>query len=323
MPCLIWVEVNLWKVLFCEAVGLVDMFIESGVTIVETRGRLESHNSTMVSQEPALFEDLPVLVLINNGSASASEVVAGAFQDLDRAVIMGETSFGKGLVQSIQPLSYNTSLKMTVSKYYTPSGRSIQSIEYLHSDSLNGRTVPDSLRRAFKTKNGRVVYDGMGIEPDLKFDDDESSLLDLALQQNNQYFFFVNDQLSGRGSLDNPTMPDHLFDRFAAYLIESDFTFETPVDRHLNAVQANVQSFSDREEAEEHLRELHYMLRDYKESQIYENRSILQKRLEMEWISQTHDERNRVREFLALDDAVNNGIELLENSYRYRTELRP
>jgi carboxyl-terminal processing protease len=113
-----------------EAVEIVDKFIEPGVTVVETNGRIQSENSTYSTDEPPVFGDLPVIVLMNEGSASASEVVAGAFQDLDRAVIMGETSFGKGLVQTVRPLSYNTSLKITIAQYFTPSGRSIQSVDY-------------------------------------------------------------------------------------------------------------------------------------------------------------------------------------------------
>lgn len=306
-----------------EAVDLVDKFIEPGVTIVETRGRLQTHNSTMVSQEPAMFDDLPMVVLINNGSASASEVVAGAFQDLDRALILGENSFGKGLVQTVRPLSYNTSLKITVSKYYIPSGRSIQSIEYLHSDSEKDRTVPDSLRRSFKTKNGRVVYDGQGIEPDIEFSDQPSSLLDLALQKNNRYFFFVNDVLADTPDHEEQTIPNNLFDNFTTYLIEDDFTFETPVDQHLAAIQSNIKNFSQEESAKNNLVELNALLRDYKISQIYENERLIEKNLKTEWISQTMEEDERIKAILELDELVNIAQDFLDNPYQYRTELRP
>lgn len=299
-----------------EAVAIVDKFIEPGVTIVETRGRRDEHNSTISSDEPALFSDLPIVVLINSGSASASEIVAGALQDLDRAVILGNKSFGKGLVQTVKPLSYNTSLKLTISKYYIPSGRSIQSIDY---SSELAENEPNVQRREFKTKNGRTVYDGQGIEPDLNIDEGGNSILDVALKRENKYFFFVNEMIAENGE----SAPDDLFERFTSSLIQENFTFETPVDRHLNEIASNINSFSQPQSAKSGIEELQALLRDYKISQIYDNQQLIERELMIEWISQTTSGQEKNLVLLELDELVSTSIDLLGNNYEYQSILRP
>lgn len=302
-----------------EAVEIVDKFIEPGVTVVETKGRIESENNTFASDEPPVFEDLPIVVLMNEGSASASEVVAGAFQDLDRAVIMGETSFGKGLVQTVRPLSYNTSLKITISQYFTPSGRSIQSIDYTGGNSTDGRQIPDSLRRAFTTKNGRTVYDGFGIEPDVKVSEDKLSRLQLALLQNNSFFFFVADYIAQNGE----ERPENMYDRFLVYLEDENFGYETQAERSISQLMSNSETFFDEQQSKGLLRELQESVDRKKEQLLEENRDFIEKNLQKEWVAQTGTSEEQAQYNLQDDIMIQEAIQLFGNRDSYEAILKP
>lgn len=301
-----------------EAIEIVDKFVEPGVTIVETRSRAESHSSIIATREIPLFDELPIVVLINNGSASASEIVAGALQDLDRAVILGETSFGKGLVQTIRPLSYNTSLKLTIAEYFIPSGRSIQALNYTHDESL---PVTEKIRsgREFKTRNDRSVYDGHGIEPDIRIDAMDPSLIEVALLKENKYLFFINDLLSSR---EDAGIPDNLFEQFARTLVEENFTFSTPADRHLVSLKENLDHFLRKESAKEHIASLESLVRDYKIHQMYEHQENIEKQLMIQWFLQTGMEESH-KTILELDDAIRQAVSIAGNPYQYQTVLLP
>lgn len=221
-----------------EAVKLVDLFVKPGELVVKTYGRAVETREDYLTKEPVFF-DGPVAVLQNEGSASASEIVAGAFQDLDRAVILGGRSFGKGLVQIVRPLSYNTALKLTVSRYYTPSGRSIQALQYLH-DGEEARTLPDSLRNSFKTRNGRTVKDGMGIEPDLPIDAESSERLDVLLRQGGYYFRFANEYRARHASYTATALPSEIHAEFEEWLASAGFQYQTRSLAMLEELRASV-----------------------------------------------------------------------------------
>jgi carboxyl-terminal processing protease len=176
-----------------EAVSISNLFVKRGELIVSTKGKTPDRNKSYKTLIQPLDTEIPIVVLVNPYSASASEIVAGALQDLDRAVIIGEKTFGKGLVQNIIPLSYNTQMKVTVAKYYIPSGRCIQAIDYEHKDSAGiAGKIPDSLINSFKTRTGRAVYDGGGITPDIVIEEPMISNIAISLITHYLIFDYAN-----------------------------------------------------------------------------------------------------------------------------------
>ena len=209
-----------------EAVKIVGMFVEKGSTVVETKAKMAEWNSVYRTNTPAVDPEVPLAVLINRSSASASEITSGALQDLDRAVILGERSYGKGLVQSTRPLPYNTLIKLTSAKYYIPSGRCIQAIDYqakrvarweAGEDAPDLGRIPDSLTHVFHTRAGREVRDGGGIKPDIEKKPETMSNVAYYLQRENRFFHFAN-RLQGRYA-EMPQIDDSLYAEFCREVI--------------------------------------------------------------------------------------------------------
>lgn len=212
-----------------EAVEIVDLFVEADIEVVRINGRVMEMNESYKTSNDVLF-DGPLFILQNESSASASEVVAGSLQDLDRAIIVGQPSYGKGLVQIIRQLSYNTSLKITTSKYLLPSGRSIQSIDY--GRDYDGYTMKmDTIRNDFQTKNGRLVQDGKGIDPDILLEEPSYGSFAEAILRQDHLFDFANEYVS---ELDSTATIDEsdIMKQFEAYLKRIDFDFETQAEQY-------------------------------------------------------------------------------------------
>lgn len=218
-----------------EAVNIVNLFIEKNNEVVSTRGKVKEWNKQYFSLYAPVDTQIPLVVLVDNNSASASEIVSGALQDLDRAVILGQRSYGKGLVQQTRPLTYNAQLKVTVAKYYIPSGRCIQALDYTHKDE-EGRVekVPDSLITAFKTKNGRIIYDGAGILPDVSATDVKYSNVLATLLNKNLVFTFVNQYLlkhpQYQTTATTVSLSDADYNDFISYLKDKDYNYKTQSD---------------------------------------------------------------------------------------------
>lgn len=219
--------------LLSEAVNVVNIFVPKNQLVVTTKSKVKKYNKTYYTQREPLDTEMPVVVLIDGRSASASEIVSGALQDLDRAVIVGDRSFGKGLVQRPKPLVYGTQMKITISRYYTPSGRCIQALDYWNRDE-NGKAtrIKKENYNAYKTKNGRTVYDGGGIQPDLEMDTSKQSPIIKAILENNHIFNFATQYYYSHKveSLDNFKLTDADFNDFKNYLQNQNFNFETKTE---------------------------------------------------------------------------------------------
>lgn len=304
-----------------EAVRTVDKFVEPGLMVVETRGRLSQHNSTFSTEEPPMLGSVPLVILQNEGSASSSEIVAGALQDLDRAVIVGSQSFGKGLVQIVQPLSYNTALKITTSRYYIPSGRSIQSITYTHDEKNSAIVRPDSLRKAFKTRNGRTVYDGEGISPDIAIPTPAPSLLETALLKDSHFFFFANRVASQKENFEADSISDEMFADFQQYLEANNFDYETESERNLARIKKKFENENPSLNVTDHVKALEAAIEQQKEEDFKSQSTSLRQTLFLELISRFKGQEGKTEVSLRWDPAVEEALNVIENKNRYSAIL--
>ncbi|HKI43999.1 MAG TPA: S41 family peptidase [Balneolales bacterium] len=302
--------------LLSEAVGTVDLFEPPGREVVSTKGRNPENNSTYYTSAPAVFPNGGMAVLLNNGSASASEIVAGALQDLDRAVIIGQRSFGKGLVQIVKPLAYNTALKLTTAKYYTPSGRCIQAINYTHDQDYGAERVPDSLRKAYETHNGRTVFGGMGIEPDILIKPEKLGLLQIALLQQSQYFFFASRYTADHPKFVSQSVSDSLFSAFKEYLNAEHFHYQIPAQRYLSKLKTRLIS-TDSIQAMRPINTLDSLLVRYKEHAFAREAPEIREELYLEILSRYYGQKGKIRAELATDPDVQSAVKVLDNHEKY------
>jgi carboxyl-terminal processing protease len=218
-----------------EAVNIVSLFVPKGSEVVSTKGKVAEWNKSYKTLNNPIDTDIPMVILTSEGSASASEIVAGALQDYDRAVLIGQKTFGKGLVQTTRPLSYNSQLKVTTAKYYIPSGRCIQQLDYTHrKDDGTVEKVADSLKREFKTRNGRKVFDGGGLDPDVLVEDSYLGTVTIALLNSGLIFEYASrycNENATRPDLKSFKLSDADYQAFASWLKENNFSYNTPLEK--------------------------------------------------------------------------------------------
>ena len=310
-----------------EAVNIIDLFVGKDVTVVETKGKIAEMNRLYKTQNIAADADIPIVVLVNEHSSSASEIVSGTLQDLDRAVIVGQKSFGKWLVQKIYPMDYNTSMKITVSKYYIPSGRCVQNIEYFDRDTTKGGyKIPDSLAVAYKTKNGRTVYDKGGVEPDVAVPEETVPDVLSALIEEQAIFDFANDYRAKHDSIakaDVFIVDDALYNEFLQYLKKNKYAYTTALEKKLEELKSTAEeekSFSGIQTA---YNQLKTQLENLKTQELTTYKAEIARALTQEIVSRYYYSTGKLINSLHHDSYIEAAKSVLLNPSRYKAILSP
>lgn len=311
--------------LLFEAIDISNLFVKQGAKIVETRGKIEGSHQSYYAEKTPLDTEMPLAVLINRRSASASEIVSGVMQDLDRGVVVGQRSFGKGLVQTTRPLSYNTQLKITTAKYYTPSGRCIQAIDYSHrNDDGSVGKVPDSLRKEFKTTNGRSVFDGGGVTPDLKVEDPDYHTVTRELIRQNMIFDFATEFRSKNEEIGNPRdfkINDKIYNEFVAFTRDRKFTFETKTEKELENLKKMLEEEDYYEDVQKNIEELETQVHAQKSSDLNEFRDEISDFLKSEIVTRYHFRSGEIEVSFDNDPDILEALNVLKDPVKYEKTL--
>lgn len=312
--------------LLSEAVNVTNIFIDKGELVVETKSRLASENKVYKTLRKPIDLAIPVVVLINGSSASASEIVSGTIQDLDRGVVLGQQSFGKGLVQQTKPLSYGSQLKITIAKYYTPSGRCIQAINYADRKK-NGsvKRMPDSLRTAYSTRNGRKVLDGAGVDPDILIEKENIPPILASLIANHLVFDYATEYVRKHSTIPQPSefmIGDSDYNDFIAFLNGKEYDYFTETEKKFNALK-EVAAKESYDEISEEIKVLSQKFHSHKNEDLRRFKPQIVKYLEHEIVQRYYYEKGRIIKQLQADTEVVAAIKLLNNNSKYQELLQP
>ncbi len=312
--------------LLLESVNISNIFIGKGQEIVSTRGKVKQWDNVYTTHSAPVDTVMPLVVLVNRGSASASEIVAGALQDLDRAAIIGQRTFGKGLVQTTRSLNYNTQLKVTTAKYYIPSGRCIQAVDYSNRnpDGSVG-IIPDSLIREFTTRNGRKVFDGGGIAPDIALEPEEISNIAVSLYAKNLLFDyatrFVVDHPAPPASLEQLSPAEDEYARFLSFLSDKDYDYTTKSDDKLEELIKTAKQEKYFNVASDEFTALKSKLAHDKAKDLQTFKKEISQLLFQELANRYYYQKGRIRASLSDDPELKKAVELLNNPGEYSTLL--
>ncbi|CAG0983450.1 MAG: S41 family peptidase [Bacteroidetes bacterium] len=310
-----------------EAVNIVNLFVNKGELVVSTKGKVKEWEKEYRALNTPVDTEIPMVVLVDGGSASASEVVAGALQDLDRAIVIGQNTYGKGLVQSARPLSYNSKFKVTVSKYYIPSGRCIQRLDYSHRDDEGKvNAIPDSLRKEFTTlKNKRKVLDGAGIEPDITVEEEKPSEILQSLFSNHLLFDFATDFRIKHSSIEPAKtfrVSENEYSNFMEFLKDKEYDYTTVSEDMLEKLKEASIEEKYYASIEKEFILLKEKLSHNKNEDLILFKNEIKNFLEIEIISRYYYQKGQVENALSKDDCINAAFEVLGNKQKYSNILK-
>ncbi|MCR5036836.1 MAG: S41 family peptidase [Bacteroidales bacterium] len=313
--------------LLAEAVDIVNMFVPKNKLVVYQKGKVAEHNYNHYTQHEPLDLDIPLVILVNEGSASASEIVSGSIQDFDRGVIVGQRTFGKGLVQNIFPMSYNTQIKVTVAHYYLPSNRCIQEIDYSKKKKNATDTIAknDTLGKAFHTANGRVVYEGHGIQPDVKIEPTMASTITMNLYAKNLFFKYANKYYRKHKSIKSAKdfqISDAEYEDFMQFVKDEGFTFTSQSEKEIKELERVAKLEGYLEDIQPMLDEAKAKIEVEKTKDLLDNRSEIEEMLEAEIVSRYYYQKGRIIATLDDDPELAKAFEVILDQEEYNNILK-
>lgn len=308
-----------------EAINIVNVFVPQGVEVVSTKGKIKEYDKSYRTLNPPVDAELPVAVLTNRSSASASEIVSGSIQDLDRGLVIGQRTFGKGLVQNTRPLSYNTQLKVTTAKYYTPSGRCIQALDYSHrnEDGSVGQ-IPDSLKKEFKTRHGRKVFDGGGVDPDIVIPSKKYAKITESLLQKQlifDYATYYRTKHESIGAIREFKLTPADFEDFKTYISNREYDYTTATEKALEELRKKAEEEKYLEGVKTHFDKLKQDLTHDKQADLEKNKDEIVRLLEEEILRRYYFQKSRYEYSFQTDEDILEAIQSLSNTERYQSLL--